>query len=232
MSQIENVMESRPVPRRVIAAGVAWSAPAIWLASAAPAMAASATYAVTWSAKYSCNNSKWELTFKINNERLTTPKVTEIKVTAPFGWRYIQTLNTTLAANGETTIGLGYNAWEKPNGGGGWVSVTDTESYARWGATPLPAVPVSPPNSDVLYSDYCREAVCTSSDQNCVCQNCSGTCLGPCAILAMQGAYTVAVTLQLGANTWTVTSSSVPNSCGVHNNDSCKGKLASNVSPT
>ncbi len=227
MSETET-STTQGISRRSLAAGVAWTAPAIWMASAAPAMAASMDLWGSWtSAQFSCGNGKWYMGFTVNNPRPTAVTVTTITIVAttnPFGTWTWSGINNSVAANSAEVFPVEDLLWG---------SHTKAQSFARWGA--------EPDSNGVPYSNYCKTGDCTASNDTCLCGDgsapaaitflCPGGCrlVGPCAILAMQGPYTVTISGTSGSGPWSTTLvDNLPRSCGDLNNNTCQG-LATDV---
>ena len=205
---------TRPVSRRTLAAGVAWSAPAVWVASAAPAMAASPDYILQFvEAKYSGAKGNWIFSVSVQNQTGIQVKVTQIKITAPFGWTFTYMPNKTINAGSTLTMASSKQQWD---------GKVDADTRARWGAGPCTTGAIA---------GYCKSATCLAATDTCNCGACAGTCHGPCAIFAMQGSYVIQVTFETTSApilTWTVIRSfAYPNACGNSNNN-CTG-LAANV---
>lgn len=139
---------TRPVSRRALAAGVAWSAPAVWLAAAAPATAASPDYILGFvEAEYSGANGRWNLSVSVQNLTGIKVKVTQIKISAPFGtpkWTFTWTPNTNINANSTATMASASNSGTarsplKPGAAGGPGPVPPGQSRAT--ARVQPAIP-------------------------------------------------------------------------------------------
>lgn len=212
--EVNGPRATRPVSRRVLAAGVAWSAPAVWMASAAPAMAASLDYILGFvEAAYSGANGNWNYSVSFQNQTPYKVKVTEIKITAAFGWTFTWTPNSNINANSTDTMASGKQQWD---------GKTSTDTKARWGAGPCTTGPIT---------TYCKAATCNAATDTRACSSCGGTCHGPCALLAMQGPYVIKVTFipqsgpQSGVTLTLIGTFAYPTSCG-NSNSSCTGLLA------
>lgn len=187
----------------------------MWLAAAAPATAASPDYILGFvEAEYSGANGRWNLSVSVQNLTGIKVKVTQIKISAPFGtpkWTFTWTPNTNIKANSTATMASGKQQWD------GKVAA---ETRGRWGAGPCTTGPIT---------GYCKSATCNSVTDLCNCGSCGGTCHGPCAILAMQGPYVIQVFFATTSGpllTWTVIKSfAYPTSCG-QSNTACTGLLA------
>ena len=232
MSETET-STTQGISRRSLAAGVAWTAPAIWMASAAPAMAASLDLWGSWrTAQFSCGNGKWYMGFTVNNPRPVAVKITTITIqrtTSSFGtWNWTG-VNQNVAANSSVVLNDKAISWLG----------SSALDFARWGA--------EPDSNGVAEANYCKTGTCTASNDTCLCGDgsvptgtgptnytCPGGCrlVGPCAILAMQGPYTVTISgtqVSGAAFTWSTTLvNSLPLACGDKNNNNCEG-LATNV---
>ena len=212
MTETDTASPQRPVSRRALAAGVAWSAPAVWLTAAAPAMAASPDYKLVFTeALYSGANGKWEFSVSIQNFTAIEPTVAEVKITAPYGWTFTFDPNKTVKPGATITVQSSKMLWD---------GKTSDQSRGRWGAGPCTTGAIA---------GYCKTATCNASTDTCTCSP-GCTCHGPCAIFAMQGPYSITVTFTYKVNTvtqtWTVTSPfPYPTRCG-NSNDSCAGLLA------
>lgn len=211
MSETDTVT-AQGISRRSLAAGVAWTAPAILMASAAPAVAASA-FGLTWdSAMYSGPNGRWAFEFTIVNP--TGAKLTNTSITIAGGflgpWIYT---GIDLKA-GSDTYSLAKGDFP-PQGGVNKEKLRGHFGYTTASGDSKCFTPATNPTSQ-----YCRTATlhCDSGTHwaDCSGAGCSpGSCtlVPPCAILHETNAYTVTIKNSANVTLLTLTLSG-PNLCG------------------
>lgn len=196
------------ISRRSLAAGVAWTAPAIWMASAAPAVAASMYLKEAWvGAQYSCNNGKWTMFFEMTNTATLKLKVTGVVITNG-------TLTWTSTKGKNLPVQVAPTAWD--DGYNPWKDASNNDVLqSKWGA--------SPAFDDALHSGYATTGTCAvANNPDCACTN-GTSCIGPCLILAKDGPFTVTFTLEIDGGTpfTVVLPNAYPKECGVNHFAGC-----------
>lgn len=209
MSEIET-STTQGISRRSLAAGVAWTAPAIWMASAAPAVAASFDLKETWlSAQYSCNNEGWKMGFALTNPGIANLKVVTVVISVgTYSWTATPNQNLPIQV-APTTFIKGWTPWK--------VGGVD-QGASVFGASPTGG-------ADGLFSNFATTGSClVGNDPDCTCTN-GSVCIGPCLIMAKLGSLKVTFTMQIGNNVasqWNVVlNGALPSQCGTNNWDDC-----------